>query len=119
MDSWIGPITALGGLGAIALFTREIVNIFGLMRKGVSARESKRRTDIVAQRDMAIAERDAAYQRAEEAEARVDRERANRRRLSEYAARLLRHLIVSGVEAPMPWPDIDETTEITKKKENP
>ena len=116
MESWIGPITALGGLGAIALFARELVNIFGLLRKGVAARESKRRHDIVAQRDKAIAERDAAYRRAAAAEARVDRERENRRLLSEYAARLLRQLLIAGVEAFAPWPDIDETTDIPKRK---
>ncbi len=112
-NNWIGIITALGGLGAIALFAREIVAIVKLLRNGVAARESRRRNDIIAQRDAAIAERDTANRRAAAAEARTDPERENRRRLGTYAAQLERALILAG-GAPAPWPDIDETTEITK-----
>ncbi|MBP2419989.1 hypothetical protein [Microbacterium imperiale] len=113
MENWIGIITALGGLGAIALFFREIVAIVKLLRNGVAARESRRKNDIIAQRDAAIAERDAANQRAAAAEARTDRERENRRLVEGLAARLERKLILAG-GTPDPWPDIDETTEITK-----
>lgn len=113
MESWIPIITGLGGLGAIALFFREIVAIAKLLRNGVAARESKRRNDIIAQRDAAIAERDAANKRAAEAEKRTDRERANRRVLETHAAHLEVALIRAG-GAPNAWPDIDETTEITK-----
>jgi hypothetical protein len=111
--NWVALITALGGFGAAALFVREIVNIITLMRKGVAAKESRRSNDIIAQRDAAIAERDAANARATEAEKRTDRERENRRRLEWYAARLHRDLVMVGA-SPDPWPEIDETTEITK-----
>lgn len=116
--NWIGLITALGGLGAAALFTRELVNIVSLLRKGVAAKENRRRSDIIAQRDAALAERDAAIRRAAEAQARVDQELENRRILQAFAARLERQLIIAGTD-PHPWPDIDETTDPARPKETP
>jgi hypothetical protein len=107
VDSWIPIITGLGGLGAIALFFREIVAIVKMLRNGVAARESTRKSDIIAQRDDAVA-------RAAASEARTDRERENRRLIEAHAARLQRQLILGGGEPPE-WPDIDETTDITNR----
>lgn len=112
--NWIAFVTALGGASAIGLFFREIFNIFTLLRKGVSAKESKRRGDIVAQRDHAIQRAERAELRAEEAENRVDAERENRRIVWAHAARLERLLLLAGIE-PGTFPDIDETTQETNR----
>lgn len=112
--NWVGLITALGGFGAAALFVREITRMFGLLRRGVAAKESTRRGDIVAQRDHALKERDIALSRAAVAEGRYDLELKNRRLLQTHVARLERQIILAGAEPPT-WPVIDETTDLPKR----
>ncbi|WP_104317348.1 hypothetical protein [Rathayibacter sp. AY1E1] len=80
----VALIVAVLGAGGIGVFFRELVSIITLIKTGVSAKESKRKNDLVAQRDR-------EYQRAE-AEAR------NRRRMEEHATVMRRELILRGVE---------------------
>lgn len=80
----VALVVAVLGAGGIGVFFRELVSIITLIKTGVSAKESKRKNDLVAQRDR-------EYQRAE-AEAR------NRRRMEEYASVLRRDLIARGVD---------------------
>jgi Sec-independent protein translocase protein TatA len=108
----VAILVAVLGAGGLGAFAREIADVVTKLRNGVSARESKRKNDIITQRDAAVAERNAANKRADAAEGRTDRERENRRRMEVHAARLQRHLILVG-EVPDEWPEIDETTEIT------
>lgn len=112
MENWIAIITALGGLGAVALCLREIVAMVKLLRSGVAARESRRRNDIIAQRDAAIAERDAANQRAADADRTADAEREKRIAWREHAGALTWQLRINGVQ-PHELPDGIEDTHIT------
>jgi hypothetical protein len=98
-------VVAVLGAGGIGAAVREIVAVITLARAGVSGKEQKRKEDLVAQRDRAVAE-------AEASDARADAEAARRRRFQETLSRERRRLIEHGVE-PGPWPDIDETTEPT------
>ncbi|ROS62215.1 hypothetical protein EDF38_1318 [Frigoribacterium sp. PhB160] len=88
-------LVALGGGAGISLMLREIISVLATVRSGVSAREGKRRTDIVQQRDEAIL--------------RADAEAAKRRNIQEYAARLRVQLIENGLEPGDP-PVIERTT---------
>lgn len=108
--NWIGLIAALGGGAGIALMFERVFNVVGLIKKGVSARESKRKVDIVAARDAAIARADAAEERARVSDLRADAEWSYRRRAMTYAARLSWQLEKSGIE-PHPWPSELEDTE--------
>lgn len=101
--NFVALVVAVIGAGGIGAAIREIVSVVTLARAGVSGKEQKRKEDIVAQRDRALAE-------AEASDARADAEAARRRRLQEHLARERRRLIENGVE-PGPWPDVDETTE--------
>ena len=94
-------IVAAVGSGGLGLFLREIFDIITKLRNGVSARESKRKTDLVAQRD-------AADRRAFAAEQRAERETEKRREIAEYAARLRLRLINTGADV-APWPEFDDT----------
>jgi len=96
-------VVAVLGAGGIGAAIREVVSVITLARAGVSGKEQKRKEDIVAQRDRAVADADAA-------DARADAEAARRRLLQEALSRERRRLIEHGVE-PGPWPDIDETTQ--------
>lgn len=96
-------VVAVLGAGGIGAAIREVVSVITLARAGVSGKEQKRKDDLVAQRDRAVAE-------AEAADARADAEAARRRLLQESLARERRRLIESGIE-PGPWPDIDESTQ--------
>jgi hypothetical protein len=92
----VALVVALLGVGGVGVFAREIVGVITLIRNGVSAKESKRKNDLVAQRDR-------EYRRAE-SEAR------NRRRLEEYSAKLRRELIAAGADDKIgPWPDLEDT----------
>jgi hypothetical protein len=84
-------LVALGGGAGVALMLREFVSVFATLRQGVSAREGKRKTDIVQQRDEAIEEAKRAF-------AIADDEAAKRRTVQEYASRLKRQLIENGLE---------------------
>lgn len=84
-------IIAVIGAGGLGAFFREI--IAGVMKVlgGMSARESKRKVDIVEQRDEAVAREARAWRL-------VDSEADKRRTIQEWAARLQRQLIVAGLE---------------------
>lgn len=93
-------ITAVGGGAGIGKLVDGVLKL----RAGMSARESKRRVDIVRQRDDAIARESRAWEL-------VDEEAKKRRLMQEYGARLRRQLIELGVE-PDPEPVLERT--ITK-----
>lgn len=95
--NWVALVVAVLGAGGLGACFREIVSVVTKVREGVSAQESRRKSDIVAQRDHAIA-------RADRAEARADDEARIRRLTQEYASELRRDLIELG-EVPAPWPD--------------
>jgi hypothetical protein len=99
----VALVVAFLGAGGIGVFFREIVSIITLIKNGVSAKESKRKNDLVAQRDREFA-------RAEDAIAERDMEARNRRRLEEYSTRLRRALIEADAEKSIqPWPDLEDT----------
>lgn len=94
-DIPVALIVALIGSAGFGGFFREIVSGVGKLRAGVSAKESVRKRDLVS-------ERDYEYDRAE-AEAR------NRRRIENFAATLLRILILHGLSEKAPeWPKLEE-----------
>lgn len=115
MDQLLPVLVAVLGAGGFGAFFREIIAGLFKVAGGMSARESKRKVDIVQQRDAALA-------RAAEAWRVVDDEARKRRGAQEEAARLRRLCIVNGLE-PGPEPDLGRTitraelTEIRKPKE--
>jgi len=94
-------LVALGGGAGITLLLRESVSVVASLRNGISAREGKRRVDIVQQRDEAIL-------RADREEQRADDEANKRRTLLEYVSKLRRRLIENGIEPDEP-PDLGTT----------
>jgi hypothetical protein len=84
-------IVAVLGAGGAGAFLREIVSGVLKVVGGVSARESKRKVDIVQQRDEALA-------RASAADMRADGEADKRRLVQENEARLRRLCIVNGID---------------------
>ena len=116
--NWVALLVAFLGAGGIGAAVREIVGVVSLARKGVSGKEDKRRDDILAQRDYALAQMKEAQAEADAHEARADREAAARRRWQEECAKLRRLAIEHGRD-PGPWPDIDDTTDPIRKKETP
>lgn len=107
--NWIAVLVALLGAGGLGAAVREVLGAISLARKGISGREQQRRDDIVAQRDRAIAD-------AEAADARADRERELRIIWRERAA-LFRLEVIRAGQTPSDWPE--ENTEPTSKKETP
>lgn len=101
--NWVAIAVAILGGGGVGVAIREIVNVFTLARNGVSGREDKRRVDIIAQRDHAIAMQAEAEAAERAADARADREAEERRHWQEAAARLRRQIIETGGD-PGPWP---------------
>lgn len=91
--NWIALLIALVGGGGVGVAVREIVGVVTLARQGVSGKEDKRKTDIVAARDHALAMQAEAEAGERAADARADREREHRVLWQEEAARL-RFLIV-------------------------
>lgn len=87
----IVAILGSGGVGAAAI---KLIDGVLKIRAGMSARESKRRVDIIQQRDEAIAFGEG--------------ETTKRRIAQEYAARLRRRLIENGIE-PDPEPVYEKT----------
>jgi hypothetical protein len=94
-------LVALGGGAGVALMLREFVSVFATIRSGVSAKEGKRKTDIVQQRDEAL-------ERARVSDARADGEATSRRAYQEYASGLRRQLIENGL-TPGDEPDVATT----------
>lgn len=94
LDNPVALIVAIIGSAGIGGAGREIYAIIAKVRSGVSVRESRRKRDLVS-------ERDYEYERGE-AEAR------NRRRLEEYAARLRRLLVENGIPSIPGWPRLEE-----------
>lgn len=122
--NWIATIVGVLFAGGIGATIREVVGVITLARKGVSGKEQKRRDDIVAQRDYALAQRDDALAQMREAqkeadlhEARADAEARARRQWQEQVAKMRRLAIEAGND-PGPWPDIDDSTDPIRKKEN-
>ena len=103
--NWIAIIVAVLGAGGIGAALRELAGVITLARKGVSGREDKRRDDIVAQRDFALAERDAAKQDARDAEDREDAERARRIRWQNYAGQVEYLAHYAGIRIDIDRPD--------------
>jgi hypothetical protein len=97
-------VIALIGTAGLGGFFREIIAGVVKMLGGMSARESKRKVDIVEQRDAAIARESKAWRL-------VDSEAEKRRIIQEWAAHLQRQLIVAGIE-PAPEPVLEKS--ITK-----
>lgn len=93
MDNLVPILVALLGAGGLGVFAREVADIVTKLKHGVSAREGKRRTDIVAQRDAAVLD--------------ADMERRNRIKLQTFAARMERQLILAGIDPPS-WPRLEE-----------
>lgn len=108
--NWVALLVAIVGAGGIGAAIREIASVISLARKGVSGKEDKRRDDIIAQRDHALALQAEAERGERAADARADRERERRIRWQELAARQQRLLILNGLE-PYPVPEDIEDTE--------
>lgn len=106
----IALVVAVVGAGGIGAAIREVVNVVTLARQGLSGREDRRRSDIVAQRDAALAQAKDAEAEADRHEARADDEADKRRQAQELAARYRLQLIRHGIQ-PAVWSDIDETTD--------
>lgn len=103
----VALVVAVLGVGGFGVFFREIVGVITLIRNGVSAKEAKRKNDLVYQRD-------SEYLRAES-------ELRNRLRLQEYSSGLRRKLIEKGHEQDIGlWPDLEDTLtrEDLKKRES-
>lgn len=91
MDNWLPLVVAALGAGGFGAFFREIVTGVLKVVGGVSARESKRKVDIVQQRDEALVREAKAWRL-------VDEEAEKRRRSQEDAARLRRLCIINGID---------------------
>ena len=101
--NWVAVLVGLLGAGGIGAAIREIVGVVTLARKGVSGREDRRKSDIIAQRDHAFAMQAEAEAAERAADDRADRERDERLHWQEVAARLRRQIIETGGD-PGPWP---------------
>lgn len=110
-NDWVPIVAAVIGGGGVGALFREIVAGISKLAGGMSARESKRKVDIVQQRDAAIAREERARRSEDQAWRQVDREAMKRRAVLDYAARLRRRLIELG-ETPEPEPTFEHT--ITK-----
>ncbi|WP_230670795.1 hypothetical protein [Rathayibacter sp. Leaf248] len=107
-DNLVPLIVAILGAGGIGAFSSRGVSIYLKIRNGMSARESHRKNDLVAQRDR-------EYQRAEISD-------RNRRRIEEHAGHLRRLLAELGATEIPPWPAIEAlpaSTTPTPLKETP
>lgn len=108
--NWIALLVALLGGGGIGVAGREAVAVITLARQGVSGKEDRRKADIVAARDSALAAASKAEREKDEAEAFYENERRKRRIVEDELVLARRALMQAGIE-PRPWPD--ETTERT------
>lgn len=83
-------IVAVVGAGGLGAFFRELISGISKISRGVSAKESKRKVDIVSQRDEAL-------RREEFWRHKADASDRNRRKSDEYAAQMRLALINNGV----------------------
>ena len=104
--NWVALVVAIVGGGGIGVAVREVISVVTLARQGVSGKEDKRKSDIVAARDHALAMQAKAEAEADAADARADAEAAARREWQEYAARLRLQLIALGAD-PLPFPTVN------------
>lgn len=101
--NWVALVVAVVGGGGVGVAVREIVGVVTLARQGVSGKEDKRKSDIIAARDHAIAMQAKAEAAADASDARADREAEHRRFWQEVAA-VLRLKIITGGGDPGPQP---------------
>lgn len=94
--NWVAIIIAILGAGGFGAAIREVVSVVTLARQGVSGKEDKRRTDIVAMRDWALAERDKAQAAADAAEIN-EAKSAARSRVLEESLSVHRRIIIETV----------------------
>lgn len=94
--NWVAIIIAVLGAGGVGVAVREIVGVITLARQGVSGKEDKRRTDIVAMRDWALSERDKALAAQEVAEIN-EAKSAARSRVLEESLSVHRRIIIETV----------------------
>lgn len=105
LDNPVALVVAILGSAGLGGFLREIFLGLSKLRSGISAKESGRKRDLVA-------ERDYEFDRAE-AESR------NRRRLEEYASKLRRALVEAGLKdvlRDLPWPRLEEIPDRVEHK---
>lgn len=101
--NWVALLVAVVGGGGVGVAVREIVGVVTLARQGVSGKEDRRRSDIVAQRDHALQLQADAEAGERAADARADLEAVHRRFWQEVAARLRLVIITNGGDpGPMP-----------------
>lgn len=125
MGAWLPWVIALGGGTGLGAGLKALVDTIIALRAGVSAREGKRKADIVQQRDEALRDAVESDKRSDEERRRADAERAradwseanmqiaraNESRAREHAAEIRIQLMERGKmtrgELP-PWPRMDE-----------
>lgn len=100
-------VVTSAGFGAVI---KSIVDGIVMHRSGVSGREDRRRTDIIAQRDHADLLRKEAEAGERAADARADGERVRRIAWMEHAAKQRWRLAENGID-PGPLPDDLESTD--------
>lgn len=102
-DIPVALIVALIGTGGAGLFIREIVDVVLKVVLGISAKESKRKLDLVSRAE-------EAEDRADFADARADVAVRNQGTLREYAQGLRLDLMEAGGrtrESLKPWPELE------------
>lgn len=103
MDNATTLIVAALGAGGLGAVLREIFSGIGKIARGVSLKESTRRTDLVT-------ERDDALRRVRVLTEERDREERNRRRVENYSAHLQRIIILEGHDDQLPpRPELEDT----------
>lgn len=105
--NWVALLVTLIGGGGIGVAIREIVGVVTLARQGVSGKEDRRKSDIIAARDHALALQAEAEAGERAADARADRERDARLAWQEEATRLRVLIIELGAD---PGPKLIITT---------
>lgn len=116
--NWVALLVSVVGAGGLGAAAREIAGVISLARKGVSGKEDRRRSDIIAQRDHALEKQAEAEAGERAAEARADKEAELRRKWQEEAARLRVQIISAGGD-PGPWPIIKVGTNSIRTVESP
>lgn len=107
MTAVLVAVLGAGGLGAAL---RELFAGIGKLARGVSAKESTRKDDLVQARDNAIARADQAEEREDAHKENLTREERNRRRAERRAAHMEFELIRAGLADKIPQPEILEDT---------
>ena len=101
--NWVALVVALVGGGGVGVAVREIIGVVTLARQGVSGKEDRRRSDLVAQRDHALRLQAEAEEGERAADKRADLEATHRRFWQEIATRLRLIIIADGGD-PGPTP---------------